>query len=142
MDAYDFDTLDGRVVLITGAGRGLGAAISETLARDGAHVVATDVDGASAQKVADGIRDQSGKACAFQLDVGDERQIREVLAAAMLVSVLQDFGITRYVAGEPELHRRVIRDPARQRRQPRPAAEPVAAVGPAARAAAELDSVA
>lgn len=98
MDAYDFDTLDGRVVLITGAGRGLGAAISETLARDGAHVVATDVDGASAQKVADGIRDQSGKACAFQLDVGDEGQIREVLAAAVkqcgrLDAVINNAGI-------------------------------------------------
>lgn len=98
MDAYDFDTLDGRVVLITGAGRGLGAAISETLARDGAHVVATDLDGASAQKVADGIRAQSGKACAFQLDVGDEAQIREVLAAAVkecgrLDAVINNAGI-------------------------------------------------
>ncbi|NGM86609.1 SDR family oxidoreductase [Parapusillimonas sp. SGNA-6] len=98
MDAYDFNTLEGRVVLITGAGRGLGAAISDTLARDGAHVVATDLDGASARAVADGIQARSGKACAFQLDVGDEAQIRDVLAGAVrqcgrLDAVINNAGI-------------------------------------------------
>ena len=79
MDAYDYETVAGRSVLVTGAGRGLGAAICETLAAEGAHIVVTDVNESSAKAVAERINAASGRACAFQLDVGDEDQVRRVL---------------------------------------------------------------
>src|SRR5262249_61338947 len=44
--------LDGRIVLITGAARGIGAATARRLARDGARLMLADVDGFGVDKLA------------------------------------------------------------------------------------------
>lgn len=87
MNAYDFDKLEGRVVLVTGAGRGLGAALCAMLGKEGAHVVVTDINEAAAQQVADTINGGPGQACCFRLDVGDEAQV-----CATLTQAVQRFG--------------------------------------------------
>src|SRR5580704_14900271 len=64
-----FARLEGRVVLITGAGSGIGAATAVTAAREGAQVVLGDLNAENAESVAAGIGEQ---AISCELDVGDE----------------------------------------------------------------------
>ncbi|MGN9910125.1 SDR family NAD(P)-dependent oxidoreductase [Phytohabitans sp. LJ34] len=58
--------LAGKAVVVTGAGRGLGAAYARLAAAEGAHVVVNDVDGAAAREVATGI---GGRAIADLSDI-------------------------------------------------------------------------
>jgi 3-oxoacyl-[acyl-carrier protein] reductase len=58
--------LAGKVAVVTGAARGIGAAIARVMARDGAHVVAVDIP-AAGQSLADVANEIGGTA--FQLDI-------------------------------------------------------------------------
>ena len=66
------DTLQGRLALVTGAGRGNGAAIARGLAAAGARVIVTDVDLEAAHMIADSIVKAGGDARGHALDVTDE----------------------------------------------------------------------
>lgn len=68
--------LQGRVALVTGAGRGLGEAIAEALATAGASVVVADVREDAARGVANRIAQSGARASALALDVSDEDQAR------------------------------------------------------------------
>jgi rhamnulose-1-phosphate aldolase/alcohol dehydrogenase len=72
-----------RIALVTGAGSGIGKAIAERLAAEGACVVVTDRDAEAAEAVAQGIGN-SDVAVAVPLDVTDEQQVQDALAAACL----------------------------------------------------------
>jgi 3alpha(or 20beta)-hydroxysteroid dehydrogenase len=64
--------MDGRVVVVTGAARGMGAAEAELMAREGAAVVVTDVRAEQAEEVAARIRAAGGRAVATAHDVTSE----------------------------------------------------------------------
>jgi 3alpha(or 20beta)-hydroxysteroid dehydrogenase len=74
--------LDGRIALVTGAGRGLGAAIAAMLVRDGASVILGDILDAEGEAVAAELRADGGSARYLHLDVTSEQSWTEAIAVA------------------------------------------------------------
>ncbi|WP_296268493.1 SDR family oxidoreductase [Pseudomonas sp. UBA6562] len=67
--------LDGKIALVSGASRGIGAAIAQLLAQQGAHVVVTSRKLEGCQQVADAIVAAGGQATAMACHIGDLGQI-------------------------------------------------------------------
>ena len=70
--------LDGKVVVITGAGGGMGREAALLFAEEGAQVCAADVDGEAAERTAADARE----AFAVEVDVADDASVRDMYAAA------------------------------------------------------------
>jgi NAD(P)-dependent dehydrogenase (short-subunit alcohol dehydrogenase family) len=74
-----------KVAIVTGAETGIGKAIAERLAHEGAAVVLADV--ADAEPAARAIRAQGGRALAVRVDVADEASVN-----AMVAHTMREFG--------------------------------------------------
>jgi 3-oxoacyl-[acyl-carrier protein] reductase len=68
------------VAIVTGAGRGIGAAIAGRLADDGMAVACLDIDKDTAQQTAARLEGRGARAAAFAADVSDEDAVEQVVA--------------------------------------------------------------
>lgn len=92
--------LQGHIAAITGGGSGIGQAIAQGYAREGAQVVVIDMNAAAAAATAKSITDTGGKATSFELDVRDRDNCRsvatEIAGKAGPISILvNNAGINR-----------------------------------------------
>lgn len=71
--------LAGSVAIVTGAGQGIGEGIARVLAKYGAKLVLTDLDGAKAEAAADALRSMGGDALATQQDVADTASMKRII---------------------------------------------------------------
>jgi NAD(P)-dependent dehydrogenase (short-subunit alcohol dehydrogenase family) len=75
--------MDGKVALVAGASKGIGAATAEAFAAAGASVVLAARSGDALESVASGIRARGGTAMAVRADATDEGSMRDLVDAAM-----------------------------------------------------------
>ncbi len=76
----DLFNVKGKVVLITGSGRGLGFAYAKGFAEAGATVVINDINKESVKEAGDELRNQGGRAEGYTFDVSDSSQVKDNIA--------------------------------------------------------------
>jgi NAD(P)-dependent dehydrogenase (short-subunit alcohol dehydrogenase family) len=91
--------LDGRVAVVTGASRGIGAATAQAVAAAGAHVVLAARDRDALGRVAGRIRDAGGRATPVPTDVSSEAEVERLFAEADRVAQADRAGAVGALVG-------------------------------------------
>jgi len=72
--------LKDKVAIVTGAANGIGRAVAETFAREGARVVLADLKEEDVERAAAAIREKGGEAHGFACNVADRGQVERLMA--------------------------------------------------------------
>lgn len=75
--------LQGKTAIITGAAAGIGAASAALFAREGASIVAVDIDHAALRGVSDQITKAGGSCCALRADVSRRDEVENAVRSAV-----------------------------------------------------------
>ena len=95
--------LNGKVALVTGAGKGIGRGIARLFAAEGAAVVIAEVDDSAGKQVAVDIEGSGGRAVFVKTDVGDKAQVEAAVAAAVTAFGRLDILVNNAIALSPNV---------------------------------------
>ncbi|MDF3838693.1 SDR family NAD(P)-dependent oxidoreductase [Cupriavidus basilensis] len=87
MTQYQRQNLEGRIALVTGAGRGMGGAIAIDLGKAGAHVVICDIDMPALEQTRQAVEAAGAQCLALRCDVSSSGEV-----AAMFAATVERFG--------------------------------------------------
>jgi NADP-dependent 3-hydroxy acid dehydrogenase YdfG len=95
----------GKVILVTGGGQGLGAAICRTLAYDGATVIAADIQADKLESIVNEITQKGGSIEGVSMNVTDEKNVEQVINSIIqkhgkIDAVINNAGIDKTLSVE------------------------------------------
>ena len=94
--------MDGKIAVVTGAGRGMGRAISLQLAEAGAHIAVSDINAESVEETAVAVKALGRESLAVPADMGNTADIERMIAQAKdafghIDIMVNNAGVTRYI---------------------------------------------